>query len=161
MTLREEFDEKELENGLIDHIQKFLLELGAGFAFVGRQINLCVGEQDFFIDLLFYHVKLRCYIVVELKTVEFKPEHAGKMNFYLSAVDEMMKHEDDAPTIGLLLCRNKNKVVAEYALRDINKPLGIAEYETQIIESLPENLKGSLPTIEEIEKEFGEDANGR
>ncbi len=156
LTLREEFDEKELEDGLINHIQKFLLELGAGFAFVGRQINLCVGDQDFFIDLLFYHVKLRCFIVVELKATEFKPEHAGKMNFYLTAVDRTMKHPDDKPTIGLLLCKTKNKVVAEYALQDINKPLGVAEYETKIIESLPDDLKGSLPTIEEIEHEFEE-----
>ncbi|MCP5506415.1 MAG: DUF1016 domain-containing protein [Chlamydiales bacterium] len=156
LTLREEFDEKELEDGLIDHIQKFLLELGAGFAFVGRQINLCVGDQDYFIDLLFYHVKLRCFIVVELKATEFKPEYAGKMNFYLTAVDKTMKHPDDKPTIGLLLCKTKNKVVAEYALQDINKPLGVAEYETKIIESLPDDLKGSLPTIEEIEHEFEE-----
>lgn len=154
LTLREKFDEKELEDGLINHIQKFLLELGAGFSYVGKQINLCVGDQDFFIDLLFYHLKLRCFVVVELKATEFKPEYAGKMNFYLTAVDEMMKHEDDAPTIGLLLCKTKNKVVAEYALRDINKPLGVAEYETTIIESLPENLKGSLPSIEEIEEEL-------
>lgn len=154
LTLREKFDERELEDGLIEHIQKFLLELGAGFSYVGKQINLCVGDQDFFIDLLFYHLKLRCFVVVELKATEFKPEYAGKMNFYLTAVDEMMKHENDAPTIGLLLCKTKNKVVAEYALRDINKPLGVAEYETKIIESLPENLKGSLPSIEEIEEEL-------
>lgn len=156
LTLRNKFDEKELEDGLIDHIQKFLLELGSGFSYVGRQINVCIGDQDFFIDLLFYHYKLRCFVVVELKAIEFKPEHAGKMNFYLTAVDEMMKHKDDQPTIGLLLCKTKNKVVAEYALRDINKPLGVAEYETKIIESLPDDLKGSLPTIEEIEHEFEE-----
>lgn len=152
LTLRAKFDEKELEDGLIDHIQKFLLELGAGFAYVGRQVNLCVGGQDFFIDALFYHVKLRCYVVIELKATEFKPEHAGKMNFYLTAVDELMKHQDDKPTIGLLLCKTKNKVIAEYALRDINKPLGVAEY--KIIESLPDDFKGSLPTIEEIEAEL-------
>jgi predicted nuclease of restriction endonuclease-like (RecB) superfamily len=154
LTLREKFDEKELEDGLLNHIQKFLLELGAGFSFVGRQIHLEVGNQDFFVDLLFYHLKLRSFVVVELKATEFKPEHAGKMNFYLTAVDKTMKHKDDNPTIGLLLCKTKNKVVAEYALQDINKPLGVAEYETQIIESLPEDLKGSLPTIEEIEQEF-------
>lgn len=158
LTLREKFDEKELEEGLINHIQKFLLELGAGFSYVGKQINLNVGGQDFFIDLLFYHLKLRCFIVVELKATEFKPEYAGKMNFYLTAVDEMLKHQTDSPTIGLLLCKTKNKVVAEYALRDINKPLGIAEYETQIIESLPDNLKGSLPSIEEIEEELKGDS---
>lgn len=154
LTLRNKFNEKELEDGLIDHIQKFLLELGSGFAYIGKQINLFVGDQDFFIDLLFYHVKLRCYVVVELKATEFKPEYAGKMNFYLTAVDELMKHKDDQPTIGLLLCKTKNKVIAEYALRDIKKPLGIAEYETKIIESLPEDLKGSLPSIEEIESEL-------
>lgn len=154
LTLRERFNEKELENGLIDHIQRFLLELGAGFAYVGRQINLHIGNQDFFIDLLFYHLKLRCYVVVELKAVAFQPEHAGKMNFYLSAVDDLMKHKDDNPTIGLLLCKTKDKVIVEYALRDIKKPLGVAEYETKIVESLPNNLRGSLPTIEEIELEF-------
>ena len=154
LTLRDEYDEKELESGLLDHIQKFLLELGAGFSFVGRQVHLEIGNQDFYIDLLFYHYKLRCFIVVELKATDFKPEFAGKMNFYLSAVDDIMKHKDDRPTIGLLLCKGKNKVVAEYALRDINKPIGISQYETSIIESLPEDLKKSLPTIEEIEQEL-------
>ncbi|NGX56963.1 MAG: hypothetical protein K1060chlam5_01218 [Candidatus Anoxychlamydiales bacterium] len=154
LTLRDEYDEQELESGLLDHIQKFLLELGAGFSFVGRQIHLEVGNQDFYIDLLFYHYKLRCFIVVELKATDFKPEFAGKMNFYLSAVDDIMKHKDDQPTIGLLLCKGKNKVVAEYALRDINKPIGISQYETAIIESLPDELKGSLPSIEEIELEL-------
>jgi hypothetical protein len=159
ITLREKFDEKELEDGLISHIQKFLLELGAGFAFIGRQVNLCIGDQDFFIDLLFYHVKLRRYFIVELKTTAFKPEYAGKMNFYLTAVDKTMKHEDDEPTIGLLLCKTKNKTVVEYALQDISKPIGVAEYETKIVESLPENFKGSLPTIEEIEAELEEHKN--
>ncbi len=152
LTLRDRFDERELEGGLLDHIQRFLLELGTGFSFVGRQVHLDVGEQDFYLDLLFYHYKLRCFIVVELKATEFKPEFAGKMNFYLTAVDETLKHPNDEPTIGLLLCKTKNKIVAEYALRDIKKPLGVAEYETKIIESLPEDLKGSLPTIEEIEQ---------
>ncbi len=152
LSLREKFDEKELENGLLDHIQKFLLELGTGFSFVGRQVRLEVGGQDFFVDMLFYHYKLRCFFVIELKATEFKPEHAGKMNFYLTAIDETLKHADDKPSIGLLLCKTKNKVVAEYALRDIGKPLGVAEFQTQIIESLPENLKSSLPTIEEIEE---------
>ena len=154
LSLREKFDEKELEDGLLDHIQKFLLELGAGFSFVGRQIHLEVGNQDFYVDLLFYHLKLRSFVVVELKAKEFTPRDAGQMNFYLTAVDEILKHTNDNPTIGLLLYKTKNKVVAEYALRDINKPIGISEYETKIIESLPENLKGSLPTIEEIEKEL-------
>jgi len=152
LTLRERFDERELEDGLLDHIQRFLLELGSGFSFVGRQIHLDIGDQDFYLDLLFYHYKLRCFVVVELKATEFKPEHAGKMNFYLTAVDETLKHPDDKPTIGLLLCKNKNKIIAEYALRDIQKPLGVAGYETKIIESLPEDLKGSLPTIKEIEQ---------
>ena len=154
LALRDKHDEHELELGLLDHIQKFLLELGAGFSFVGRQVYLEVGDQDFYIDLLFYHYKLRCFVVVELKATDFKPEFAGKMNFYLSAVDDIMKHKDDRPTIGLLLCKGKNKVVAEYALRDINKPIGISQYETAIIESLPNELKGSLPSIEEIEQEL-------
>lgn len=154
LTLREKFDEQELEDGLIDHIQKFLLELGAGFAYVGRQVNLNVGGQDFFVDLLFYHVKLRCYVVVELKTTDFKPDYVGKMNFYLTAVDELLKHKEDKPSIGLLLCKTKNKVVAEYALRDLKKPLGVAEYETQILESLSKDFKSSLPSIEDIEREF-------
>ena len=154
LTLRDKHDENELELGLLDHIQKFLLELGAGFSFVGRQVRLEVGDQDFYIDLLFYHFKLRCFVVVELKATDFKPEFAGKMNFYLSAVDDKMKHPDDKPTIGLLLCKGKNKVVAEYALRDIHKPIGISQYETAITESLPENLMKSLPSIEEIEQEL-------
>ena len=155
LTLRKKFDEKELEDGLLDHIQNFLLELGAGFSFVGRQVHLEVGNQDFYVDLLFYHLKLRCFVVIELKSTDFKPEYLGKMNFYLSVVDEMYKHKNDEPTIGLFLCRSNNKLVAEYALRDINKPLGITEYETKILESIPDDLKGSLPTIDEIEEEFG------
>lgn len=154
LTLREKFDEKELEDGLLNHIQKFLLELGAGFAFVGRQVELSVGGQDFYLDMLFYHLKLRCYVVVELKAKAFIPEDAGKLNFYLTAVDKLLKHPDDKPTIGLLLCKTKNQVVAEYALQDIDKPIGVAEYETKLIESLPDNLKSSLPTIEEIEQEL-------
>lgn len=154
LTLRDRFDEKELEDGLLDHIQNFLLELGAGFAFVGRQFPLKVGGQEFFPDLLFYHLKLRSYIVVELKATEFKPDYAGKLNFYLTAVDELLSHPNDQPAVGLLLCKTKNKVVAEYALRDINKPIGISEYETKILESLPEELKRSLPSIEALEREL-------
>jgi predicted nuclease of restriction endonuclease-like (RecB) superfamily len=153
-ALRDKHDEKELESGLLDHVQKFLLELGAGFSLVGRQVQLSIDDQDFYIDLLFYHYKLRCFIVVELKATDFKPEFAGKMNFYLSAVDDLMKHKDDKPSIGLLLCKGKNKVVAEYALRDINKPIGISQYETAILESLPDEFKSSLPSIEEIEQEL-------
>ena len=154
LTLRDKHDEQELESGLLDHVQRFLLELGAGFSLVGRQVHLEVGDQDFYIDLLFYHYKLRCFIVVELKATDFKPEFVGKMNFYLSAVDDKMRHPDDKSTIGLLLCKGKNKVVAEYALRDINKPIGISQYEAKIIESLPDELKGSLPSIEQIEQEL-------
>ncbi len=154
LTLRDKHDEQELESGLLDHVQKFLLELGAGFSFVGRQVHLSIGDQDFYVDLLFYHYKLRCFIVVELKATDFKPEFAGKMNFYLSAVDDLMKHADDKPSIGILLCKGKNKVVAEYALRDINKPIGISQYEAAIVESLPSDLKGSLPSIEELEQEL-------
>lgn len=154
LTHREKHDEQELESGLLDHVQRFLLELGAGFSLVGRQVHLEVGGQDFYLDLLFYHYKLRCFVVIELKAVDFKPEFVGKMNFYLSAVDNKMRHPEDKATIGLLLCKGKNKVVAEYALRDVNKPIGISQYEAQIIESLPEELKGSLPSIEQIEQEF-------
>lgn len=154
LTLREEFDEKELEDGLLDHIQKFLMELGHGFAFLGRQYPLTVDGDTSYIDLLFYHTKLHCYVVVELKAGSFDPRDAGQMNFYLSAVDDMLRSENDNPSIGLLLCKGKKGLRVEYALRDIHKPIGVAEYETKIIESLPEDLKGSLPTIEELEQEF-------
>jgi len=150
-------NEREVEQGLIDHIQKFLLELGAGFAFVGRQMLLEVGGQDFYIDLLFYHLKLRCFVVIDLKNVPFDPGFAGKMNFYLSAVDDLLKHPDDKPSIGLLLCKSKNKLVVEYALRDIKSPIGVAEWETSLVENLPENLKGSLPSIKEIEIELSKE----
>jgi len=155
LTLREEAVERDLENGLVDHIQKFLLELGAGFAFVGRRVNLVVGDDDFYLDLLFYHLKLRSFVVIDLKMKAFTPEDAGKMNFYLSAVDSLMRHPDDAPTIGLILCKTHNRLIAEYALRDIAKPLGVAEWETKMVQALPPSLKGSLPTIDEIEAEFG------
>lgn len=154
LNLRQKHDEQELEEGLLNHVQKFLLELGAGFSLVGRQVHLSVGGQDFYLDLLFYHYILRCFIVVDLKTTDFKPEFAGKMNFYLSVVDDLMKHPEDKPSIGLLLCKGKNKVVAEYALRDINKPIGISQYEAALIESLQKEFKGSLPSIEQLEKEL-------
>jgi predicted nuclease of restriction endonuclease-like (RecB) superfamily len=154
LALHDDYVERDLEHGLIDHIQKFLLELGAGFAFIGSQYHLEVGGDDYYIDLLFYHIQLRCYVVVELKNSVFKPEYAGKLNFYLSAVDDLLRNKNDKPTIGLLLCKTKNNVTAEYALRDINKPIGIAEYEAQIVKSLPKNLKSKLPTIEEIEAEL-------
>lgn len=155
LTLHDEAVERDLENALIENIRKFLLELGVGFAFVGNQYHLEVGGQDFYIDLLFYHLKLRAFVVIELKMTEFKPEYAGKLNFYLSAVDDLIKHESDAPSIGLILCKSKNGVVAEYALRDVKKPISVSEI--QLLEELPKNLKGTLPTIEEIEAELNEE----
>jgi len=155
LTLTEEAHERDLERGLLAHLRQFLVELGVGFAFVGSQVPLEVGGEDFKIDLLFYHLKLRCFVVIDLKMGAFKPEYAGKMNFYLSAVDDMMRHPDDKPSIGLILCKQKSGVVAEYALRDIGKPLGISEF-THLVEKLPEQLKGTLPTIEEIEAELTE-----
>lgn len=149
--------EREVEQALVDHVQRFLLELGSGFAFVGRQVSLEVGDQDFQIDLLFYHLKLRCYVVVELKAVPFDPAFVGQLNLYLSAADDLLRHPDDQPTIGLLLCRAKNKVVVEYALRHLKRPIGVAEWETKLVEKLPKALKGSLPTVEEIEAELAED----
>ncbi len=153
LMLKERHDEQELENALIEHITRFLLELGAGFSYLGRQYKLEVDGDEFFIDLLFYHVRLHCYVVVELKTVKFKPEFAGKLNFYISAVDEILKTEQDNPTIGILICKSKKDTVVEYALRNINKPIGVSEY--IITQNLPEELKSSLPSIEEIEAELG------
>jgi len=155
LTLHEDAVERDLELGLVDHVQKFLLELGAGFAFVGRQMHLPVGNDDFYLDLLFYHLRLRCFVVIDLKMGEFTPEDAGKLNFYLSAVDSQMRHTDDQPSIGLVLCKTHDRIVAEYALRDINKPIGVAEWQTKLVHSLPEPLKSNLPTIEQIEKELG------
>jgi len=152
LTLTENYNERELENSLLDHITNFLLELGAGFAFIGKQKVLQVGKREFSIDLLFYHTKLHCYVVIELKTGDFQPEHAGKLNFYLKTVDEQIKSEDDKSSIGILLCKTRDKMVVEYALSDINKPMGVSEY--QLIQSLPDDLKSSLPSIEEIESEF-------
>ena len=136
----------------MQHVSEFLLELGAGFAFVGRQVPLEVGGEGFFMDLLFYHLKLRCYLVIELKAGDFKPEHLGKLSFYLTAVDRQIKTKEDQPTIGLLLCKSKNKVVAEYALGDKNQPMGIAEY--QLADALPKALEANLPSIEQIEREL-------
>lgn len=159
LTLAQEAQERDLVRGLLAHVQQFLLELGVGFALVGSQVPLEVGGEDFRIDLLFYHLKLRAYIVIDLKMTPFKPEYAGKMNFYLSAVDDLLRHPDDQPTIGLILCKAKNRLVAEYAIRDIAKPLGVAEF--RYLEQLPEQLKGTLPTIEEIEAELAKpDAPG-
>lgn len=155
LSLTKEHSERELETSLVTHITQFLLELGAGFAYIGRQVPLQVGERDFFVDLLFYHVRLHCYVVVELKTVDFEPEFAGKLNFYLKAVDEQLRREGDQPTIGLLLCKSKDRLVAEYALSDIHKPMGISAY--TLSHTLPERLRGQLPSIEEIERELGMD----
>lgn len=154
LGLGKEAGERDIENALVKHVTEFLLELGAGFAFVGRQVMLDVGGDEFFIDLLFYHLKLRCYVVIELKAGKFKPEHLGQLGFYLTAVDRQVKSEHDNPTIGLLLCKSKNKVVAEYALGDKTQPMGIAEY--KLLESLPAELQTSLPSIEQIERELGD-----
>ena len=154
LTLGSEARERDLELGLLDHIQKFLLELGVGFAFVGRQVHMEIGGKDYYLDLLFYHLRLRCYVVIDLKMKGFEPESAGKMNFYLSAVDDQLRHADDKPSIGLLLCKERDNLTVEYALRDLKKPIGVAKWQTKLVESLPKNLKGSLPTIEEIESEL-------
>ncbi|MFO1234119.1 MAG: PDDEXK nuclease domain-containing protein [Rivihabitans pingtungensis] len=152
LGLTDEAQEREIEAALVKHVTEFLLELGAGFAFVGRQVLLDVGGDEFFIDLLFYHLKLRCYVVIELKGGKFKPEHLGQLGFYMTAIDRQIKHEQDNPTIGLLLCKSKNKVVAEYALGDKSQPMGIAEY--KMLETLPAELQTSLPSIEQIEREL-------
>ncbi len=154
LTMTDHIKERDLEQGLVDHIQQFLVELGTGFAFVGRQFPIHIDGSDYFIDLLFYHYKLRCFCVIELKAGEFKPEYAGKMNFYLAAIDEHLKHEDDRPTIGMILCKGKKKMTVDYALRFCQAPIGVSSYETKIFETLPDDLKGNLPTLEEIEQEF-------
>jgi len=152
LSMTKEYNERDLEFGLVQHLTQFLLELGAGFAYVGRQIPITVGEKEFFLALLFYHTRLHCYVVIELKAGDFKPEHAGKLNFYNKAVDELLRNKSDQSTIGILLCKRKDELVAEYALSDIHKPIGVSEY--QLTQSLPDNLKTSLPSIEEIEREF-------
>lgn len=154
LTLRNQAAERELEDGLLAHIRKFLIELGAGFAFVEQQIHLPVDGEDYYIDLLFYHLKLRCYIVVDLKTTPFKPEYVGKMNFYLSAVDDQVRHADDKLSIGLILCKTRSRVIAEYALRNLATPVGVAHYTTKLVDSLPAQLKDSLPSPEAIEAEL-------
>lgn len=157
LTLSAEARERELEQGLTEHIQKFLVELGVGFAFVGRQVHLEVGGEDYYLDLLFYHLKLRCFVVLDLKMEAFKPEFAGKMNFYLTAVDEQMRHANDQPTIGLLLCKEKNRLTVGYALRDVKKPIGVAEWKTRLVESLPKQLRGALPSVEDLERGLADD----
>ena len=144
--------EKDIEKQLVKKITNFLLELGAGFAFIGNQYHLNIGNDDYYLDLLFYHIKLKSYVVVELKTGKFKPEYAGKLNFYLSAVDDLLKAEDDNPSIGIILCKEKNRLIAEYALKDMTKPIGVSEY--KLLEKVPEELESSLPSIEELEKEL-------
>ena len=154
LTLHKDHLESELEAGLVKHIQKFLIELGQGFSFVGQQYLVKAGEKNLYIDLLFYHLKLRCYIVVELKAGEFDSRDAGQMSAYLSAVDDQLKHTDDKPTIGIILCKTKDNVFVEYVLRNFNRPIGVAEFEVKVVEKLPKELKSSLPTVEEIEAEL-------
>ena len=152
-TLGQEFSERDLHQSLLTHIRDFLMELGVGFAFVGSEHHLEVGGQDYYLDLLFYHLQLRCYVVIELKVGHFIPEYAGKLNFYLSAVDDLLRQESyDQPSVGILLCKTQNRIVAEYALRDMNKPMGVSTY--QLMHALPENLKSNLPSIEELEAEL-------
>ena len=153
LTFSNDLSEKELEQNLIDNITKFLIELGAGFAYMGRQVPLKVGEREFFIDLLFYHTRLHRYVVIELKTVDFEPEHAGKLNFYIKSVDMLIRREGDNPTIGILLCKNKDRLVAEYSLSDIGKPIGVSEY--HLTQTLPDELRSELPSITEIRKQLG------
>ncbi|MFA5262787.1 MAG: PDDEXK nuclease domain-containing protein [Opitutaceae bacterium] len=157
LGLGDEAHERDIENALIRHITRFLLELGAGFAFVGKQFRLEIAGDEFFIDLLFYHTRLKCYVVVELKSHAFKPEHAGQLNFYLSAVDAQIRAPDDKPSIGLLLCKTQNRLVAEYSLSGIDKPIGVAEY--QLVRALPEPLDTCLPSIEELEAGLSRDLN--
>jgi predicted nuclease of restriction endonuclease-like (RecB) superfamily len=145
--------ERDLERALLNHVRDFLLELGKGFAFVGSQYRLDIGGEEFYIDLLFYQLRLRCFVVIDLKIGEFKPEYAGKMNFYLSAVDDLLRHPEDRPSIGLILCKSQNRLVAEYALRDVSKPMGVATY--RLTEALPADLQENLPSIEELKKELG------
>lgn len=155
LGLEDDALEREIENAMIEHITRFLIEMGKGFAFVGRQYQLIVSENEYYIDLLFYHLQLRCFVVVELKSGKFKPEYAGKLNFYLSAVDTQLKHTTDNPTIGLILCKNKDKIEVEYTLRDLNKPIGISEY--ILTQSLPENFRSQLPTVEQLENQLSGD----
>ena len=152
LTLGQDAHERDLQSGLLEHLRNFLLELGVGFAFMGSQYHLTIGGDDYYLDLLFYHVHLRCYVVIELKIGKFQPEFAGKMGFYLSAVDDLLRHPDDQPSLGIILCQGQNTVVVEYALRDLQKPIGVSGY--QVTEALPEQLQGSLPTIAALEAEL-------
>ncbi|MBF0331971.1 MAG: DUF1016 family protein [Candidatus Omnitrophica bacterium] len=156
LTLTGPVRELEVEGQLVSHVAKLLLEMGAGFAFVGRQVPVVVAGTTYFLDLLFYHTHLRCYVVVELKAGGFKPEYAGKLNFYLSAVDDLIRRDGDQSTIGILLCRSKNKIDVEYAFRDIHKPMGVAEWETTLAKQVPASFRPSLPTVKEIEQALGD-----
>lgn len=158
LTMKDDYDEKELEDALVNRITQFLLELGTGFSYVGRQVHLQVGEQEFYIDLLFYHIKLHCYVVVELKAKKFEPEYVGKLNFYVTAVNKQLTGNGDNPAIGLLICKDKDNVVAEYSLDGISQPIGIAEYELD--NALSKEYKSSLPSIEELEAEVAKMADG-
>lgn len=155
LTLTEPFQERELETGLVRHLEKFLLELGQGFAFVGRQYRLDVGDDDFYIDLLFYHLRLRAFVVIDLKKGKFKPEYAGKLNFYCNVVNDRLKHPTDAPTIGMILCQTHDRLLAEYSFAGIDKPIGISTYE--LTRALPARLRSALPTVEEIETELADE----
>ena len=150
--------EAEVERALVEHVQTFLLELGVGFAFVGKQVRITVGDKDSYLDLLFYHLRLRCFVVIELKAVPFEPAFTGQLSFYLSAVDNQLRHPADAPTIGLLLCRGKDRVEVEYALQGLKQPVGVADWETQLVRALPEDLQASLPSVEELERELADGA---
>ncbi len=154
LSLHKEYLEKDLEDGLVKHIQKFLIELGQGFAFVGQQYPIKAGKKDLYIDLLFYHLNLRCYIIVELKAGEFDSRDAGQMSAYLSAVDDQLRRDGDQPSIGIILCKTKDNIFAEYVLRNFNRPIGLAEFEVKVVEKLPKELKSNLPTVEEIEAEL-------
>jgi YhcG PDDEXK nuclease domain len=151
LNLRDDANERAVEDALLAHVEKFLLELGVGFALVGHQLHMEVDDQEFYLDLLFYHLGLRCFVVVDLKAHEFTPEAAGKMNFYLSAVDDRFRQAADQPSIGLILCRAKNRIIAEYALRDVRKPIGVSDYVTRLVETLPKALRAAVPSVEEIE----------
>ena len=157
LTITDEAHERDIENALVTHARNFLLELGQGFAFIGSQVPLNIDDQEFFIDLLFYHLHLRCFVVIELKANNFKPEHTGQLGFYLAAVDDLMKKEYDNPTIGILLCKSKSKIIAEYALRSLKAPIGICEY--TLSKALPAELKSDLPTVEQIEMELNKTVN--
>ena len=159
LGLGDEAHEREVERGLLEHLKAFMLELGVGFAFVGSQYHLEVGGEDFYLDLLFYHLRLRSFVVIELKAGTFRPEYAGKLNFYLSVVDDQLRHPSDAASIGILLCREPNRAIAEYALRDIDKPMGVAGY--QLAAALPKELEGVLPTVEQLEAELEKHAAER